>query len=95
MEYTMIEQIIKSDLVYNRNERLIIRELEKMVKNGDTRLSTFSEKDIRDIYALANNQLMPKYVQKGTIVVQNDVSKEDVEMAVENAIDIVFNNPKE
>ncbi len=91
---SIISEFLNIELIYNRNEKLILKELERLLQNQDPRLTTFSEKDFRDVYALANNHLDPKYVQKGTIVLSNDITKEEVEVAVEDAIYRVFTNPK-
>ncbi len=89
-----LKQLINTELVYNKNEKLILKTLSRMLDENDGRLSLFTEKDFRDVFAHANNHLNPKYVQKGTIVVQDDVARDDVEDAVNNAIDVVLSNPK-
>ncbi len=94
-EYNKLSEVLNLELIYNRNEKLILKELERLLQTEDPRLATFSEKDFRDVYALANNSLVPKYVQKGTIVLQNDVTKEEVEDAISDAIYRVSSNPKE
>jgi len=78
--------------IRNRNEGRVIRVLvELLEKRGSL---TFSEKDLQDIYALALNALPPRYTQRGTIVLRDVVSKDEIRAAVEDAYDKVVANPK-
>ncbi len=82
-------------IVYNKNEKILLQALLDRIEGKDPRLSTFTERDFRDVFALANNNLTPKYMQKGTIVVNDNTPRDAVEEALDEAIQCVFSNPKD
>lgn len=47
---------------------------------------------IQDVYALSLNQLGPRYIQAGTIVLKKDLSDDDFRDVVENSIEQVLKN---
>jgi hypothetical protein len=49
--------------------------------------------DIEDIYALALNSLPPRYVQPGSIVLNEPVDDEEIANAVREAVLVVRNRP--
>ncbi len=48
---------------------------------------------IQDVYALSLNQLSPKYVQEGTIVLKKEYKDNDFRDVVEFAIEKVIRHP--
>ncbi len=80
--------------VSNRTEKAVQKKMITMIEDGESKLATFNEKDLQDVYALALNKLPAKYAHKGTIVMNGQVFHKDIEIAIENAIETVFNNPK-
>jgi hypothetical protein len=52
-------------------------------------------KDIQDIYALALNNLTPRYAQTGTIVLRDPVRDDQIVESVRNAFVRVMERPKE
>ena len=78
--------------IRNRNEIRVIKILPEI-------LEEFPEfepdrLDIKDIYALALNKLPPRYVQKGTIVLQENVKDEMIRFVLREAISRIKDNPK-
>jgi hypothetical protein len=49
--------------------------------------------DIQDMYALALNKLPARYIQEGTIVLNEPVTDTEVELAVKRAIQTVREKP--
>jgi hypothetical protein len=77
--------------VTNKNEKRVILAMEKIlatVKDWEPEAL-----DIQDIYALALNNLPPRYVQEGTIVFNERVKNEEVEKVVREAIEKVRISP--
>ena len=79
--------------IRNRNEGRVIRMIQEFARDkGGGEL--LSDKDFQDIYALALNALPPRYVQRGTIVLRDTVSKREIYAAVEDAYDRIVYHPK-
>jgi len=78
--------------IRNRNEGRVLAALgEFLAAKGNPLISA---KDIQDIYALALNALPPRYTQRGTIVLRDPVTKNEIFLAVEDAYDQVMGRPK-
>jgi len=78
--------------IRNRNEGRVIRTMRELLRKKGNPL--ISDKDLQDIYALALNVLPPRYTQRGTIVLRDPVSTNEVYEAVEDAYDRVMAWPK-
>lgn len=78
--------------IRNRNELRIIKILPEILNEFPDFNPDIPE--IKDIYALALNKLPPRYVQKGTIVLQENVKDELIRYVLREAILRVSNNPK-
>ncbi len=48
---------------------------------------------LQDVYALAMNQLTPKYVQQGTVLLKKEYTNDDFKDIVEVAIQKVLDKP--
>lgn len=83
-------RLVDLSRIQNKNERRVVLAMEKIL----TALNWNPEAlDVQDIYALALNNLPPRYVQEGTIVFNEPVRREEVERVVQDAIDKVRNSP--
>lgn len=76
--------------VRNRHERIIIEVMKEMIPQ-------FHDFDycsicVQDVYALCLNQILPKYVQQGSIILKKEYSNEDYHDIVEAAIEQVSKN---
>ena len=78
--------------IRNRNEGRVVAALRELLHTKNTLL--LSSKDIQDIYALALNMLPPRYAQRGTIVLRDPVTKEDIAAVVHDAYAHVMERPK-
>jgi len=78
--------------IKNRNEKRLIQMIPEILENeyGDF---LFEPLDIEDIYALALNILPARYVQKGTIIISERLSGDDVKNSIREAIERVLDNP--
>ncbi len=70
----------------------------KLIKCMDKVLLDYSEFDycsicIQDVYALAMNQLNPKYVQQGTVMINKEYTTDDFRDIIETAVEKVIKNP--
>lgn len=85
------------DVVYNKTESHVIKVLAmRLTEPSSAALyRSLTSKDIQDIYALALNQLPARYVQKHTIMFKDGISLDEVNGAVDYAISILLNNPKD
>lgn len=76
--------------VRNQNEKKVIQfmtELLPQFPNFD-----YCTICLQDVYALALNQLTPRYAQDGTIILRKDIQDEDYRDVVEAAIETVIKN---
>lgn len=82
---------IPLDQIRNKNEVRVIKMLSRIL----TEYPNFvpNALDIEDIYALALNQLPPRYVQRATVILREPVTDEEVEQAVRKAINRVRSHP--
>ncbi|MBC15601.1 Late competence development protein ComFB [Pseudodesulfovibrio profundus] len=78
--------------IKNRNEKRLIQTIPEILESeyGDY---LFEPLDIEDIYALALNILPARYVQKGTIILSEQLSKDDLKNSIREATDRVLDNP--
>ncbi len=77
--------------IRNRNERRVISHLPDILAGyPDFEPDVIA---IQDIYALALNRLPARYTQAFSIVLQEQVSDEDIRQAVREAVVRVMNNP--
>lgn len=81
---------ISVDGIRNKNENQVIKFMRELIPQ-------FPEFDycsicIQDVYALSLNQLTPRYIQTGTIVLRKEYSDDDYRDVVESAIEQVLKN---
>ncbi len=77
--------------VRNRNEVRVVRALPGILAEyPDFKPETL---DMEDIYALALNSLAPRYVQHGTIVLNEPVNDEEIVEALRFAVEKVRHSP--
>ncbi|MCF6239529.1 MAG: late competence development ComFB family protein [Candidatus Marinimicrobia bacterium] len=83
-------RLVDLSRIYNRNEKRVVPVMEKILTamNWDP-----EDLDIQDIYALALNNLPPRYVQDGTIVFNESVREKEIERVVQEAVDKVKLSP--
>lgn len=79
--------------VRNRNEQRVAKYMAEAIDEKGL-AKELSEQDVKDIYAYALNQLEARYAQQGTIILREPVRRETVGKIVEEAIALVYNNPK-
>lgn len=77
--------------IRNRNEKRVIEIMRRILRDHPE--FTPNEIDIQDIYALSLNSLPPRYVQQGTIVLREPVRPEEIEDAVNEAVETVRSRP--
>ncbi len=70
----------------------------RLIKCMNDVLPEFGEFDycaicIQDVYALAMNQLTPKYVQQGTVLLMKEYSNQDFKDVIEIAVEKILMNP--
>lgn len=70
----------------------------KVIKCMNELLPEFPEFDfcticIQDVYALSMNQISPKYVQRGTVLLRKEYTEADLKDIVESSIERVLKNP--
>jgi len=83
---------VNLDKIRNRNERRVARFMAEIMDDYyDDYI--FEHLDIEDIYALTLNLLPSRYVQKGTIVLQDRLSDFEIKSRIREAIDRVLENP--
>ncbi len=81
---------VSVETVKNKNEAKVIQFMRELIPQ-------FPEFDycticIQDVYALSLNQLSPRYIQAGTIVLRKELKDEDYRDVVENSIEQVIKN---
>ena len=77
--------------IRNKNEARVIEMMKQILPEFP-----FFEPDplnFEDVYALSLNQLPPRYVQYGTVVLREEVTKEEIEKVVRSSIEKVMKNP--
>lgn len=80
------------DGIRNRNERRVVRFMTEILDEYYTDY-IFEQLDIEDIYALTLNLLPARYVQKGSIVIQDRLSDFEIKSKVREATERVLENP--
>lgn len=82
--------------VSNRNEKRVQEFIFNFFANEEHKhwLTKFTGKDIQDIYALTLNQLPSRYVQPGTIVINEPLVQDEIMEAIKFATDVVSKRPK-
>ncbi len=78
--------------IRNRNELRVIQFMSEILNTLDDYSPGMM--DVEDIYALTLNLLPPRYVQRGSIVLREEVTDEMIEEKVREAIEVVSSNPK-
>jgi hypothetical protein len=81
---------ISVENIRNKNESQVIRFMRESIPQ-------FPEFDycpicIQDVYALSLNQLSPRYIQSGSIVIKKELTEEDFRDIVEDSIEKVLKN---
>lgn len=76
--------------IRNKNEKKVIQFMNELIPQ-------FPEFDycticLQDVYALCLNQLSPRYMQEGTIVLKKDLRDDDYRDVVETAVNTVIKN---
>lgn len=77
--------------IRNRNESRVVKGMRQVLEHYQA--YPFETLDFQDIYALALNNLPPRYVQNGSIVIQDPVTDEMILTAVREAVEIVMQSP--
>jgi hypothetical protein len=78
--------------IRNRNERRVARFMAEILDEYyDDYI--FEQLDVEDIYALTLNLLPARYVQKGTIILQDRLSDFEIKSKVREATERVLQNP--
>lgn len=81
---------ISVETIKNKNEKKVIRFMRELIPQ-------FPEFDycsicIQDVYALSLNQLSPRYIQAGTIILRKEFTDSDYKDVVEKSIEQVLKN---
>ncbi len=76
--------------ISNRNEKRVVEAMNKILAEMNWEAEAL---DIQDIYALALNNLPPRYVQDGTIVFNESVRQADIDKVVREAVSRVKSSP--
>lgn len=76
--------------IKNKNEKRVVLAMERILEEMHWNPEAL---DIQDIYALALNNLPPRYVQDGTIVFNEPVRSVDIERVVREAVNKVKSSP--
>lgn len=77
--------------IRNRNERRVALLLPEVLEEYSDYI--FDPLDIEDMYALTLNLLPARYIQPGTIVLQDKLSDEEIKSKMRRAIEKVLDNP--
>lgn len=78
--------------IKNRNEVRVAQLMDEILDTyyGDY---LFEHLDIEDIYALTLNLIPSRYVQKGTIILQDPLSDFEIKSKIREATERVLDNP--
>lgn len=78
--------------IRNRNEKRVVKLMQEIL---DTYYEDyiFEQLDIEDIYALTLNLLPARYVQHGSIILQDRLSDFEIKSKVREATERVLDNP--
>jgi len=76
--------------IRNSNEKKVIQFMKELIPQfPDFDYCTIC---LQDVYALALNQLTPRYTQAGTIILRKQLQEDDYRDVVESAIETVLKN---
>ena len=78
--------------IRNRNEKRVAKLMNEILDNYYEDY-IFEHLDIEDIYALTLNLLPSRYVQHGTIVLQDHLSDFEIKSKLREAVERVLDNP--
>ena len=82
---------VSVERIRNRNEKRVIRLMpEVLAEFLDYRPEDI---DVEDIYALTLNRLPPRYVQRGTIILREPLTDEEIRREIRLAVEQVEKNP--
>lgn len=77
--------------IRNRNEKRVARLMPEVLREfSDYRPSYL---DVQDVYALTLNNLPARYVQRGTIVLREPLSDDDIRQEIRYAVETVEMRP--
>ena len=83
-------RLVDLSRIQNKNEKRVVLAMEKILTAMNWNPEAL---DVQDIYALALNNLPPRYVQDGTIVFNEPVKRSEIERVVQDAVDKVKSSP--
>ncbi len=78
--------------IRNRNEKRVVKFMTEILDEYYSDY-IFEQLDIEDIFALTLNLLPARYVQKGTIILQDRISDFEIKSKVREATERVLENP--
>lgn len=78
--------------IRNRNEKRVVKFMSEILEEYYSDY-IFEQLDVEDIYALTLNLLPARYVQKGTIILQDRISDFEIKSKVREATERVLENP--
>ena len=78
--------------IRNRNEKRVAKFIAEIIDDYYEDY-IFEQLDVEDIYALTLNLLPARYVQKGTIILQDRLSDFEIKSKVREATERVLQNP--
>jgi len=79
--------------IRNKNELRVIALMPEVLKKFELDFSP-NTLDIQDIFALTLSNLPPRYVQRGSIILNEDVTNEMIREQIRAAIMVVSDRPK-
>lgn len=81
---------ISVEKIRNKNEVKVIKFMRELIPQFPD--FDYCSLCIQDVYALSLNQLSPRYIQAGTVVLKKELSDEDFRDIVEKSIEQVLKN---
>ncbi len=78
--------------IRNRNEKRVAKLMNEILDQYYEDF-IFEQLDVEDIYALTLNLLPARYVQRGTIILQNRLSDFEIKSKIRKATERVLDNP--
>jgi len=88
----MVVKGINLEKIRNRNEKRVAKHMPEILDQYYTDF-IFESLDIEDIYGLTLNLLPARYIQKGTIVLQDRLSDFEIKSKIREATERVLENP--
>ncbi len=83
---------INLEKIRNRNEKRVARLMSEILEEYYKDF-IFDHLDIEDIYALTLNLIPARYVQNGTIILQDRLSDFEIKSKIREATERVLDNP--